>query len=150
MSGHDHPDKLNLKQAATLSGKSERTLRRWLRSGVLRDRRAPGDRTSPVVVSTAELRAHLATLSAPVSGQVSGRVHPGQAAAPDAALLTCQPVSTPGDHPVVMALQGQVSTLREQVTDLRAERDRLLADRQHRERPQACPLPLAASTPPPA
>ena len=134
MKGHDYPDKLTLKQAAVLSGKSARTLRRWLQAGVLSDRRAPGDRTSPVVVDTAELRAHLATLSAPLAGQVSTRDNPGDAAGGDTAPLTRPPVTTPGDTPVVQALQGQVATLREQVTDLRAERDRLLNERAQRVR----------------
>jgi len=133
-------DIIGLKEAARISGKAERTVRRWVKKGTLKDMRAPGDATSPIVVSLQELRAHLATLSTPPEkgqpqgsqGQPStqeGEAPPAQGEAPQArpAMVT-QEVAIE-DHPLVEALREQIAILRVMVSMVEGERDRLLVER---------------------
>jgi len=116
MSGHDNPappaplpDILTLREACALTGKSERTLRRWLASGALADLRPDGAVNAPCRIRTAELRAYLATLPEPLPrGTPAGVPRPDVTPpAPEAAL---------------------VDELRARVDELRGDKVRALAD----------------------
>lgn len=55
---------ISIKQAANFAGKDERTIRRWIRSGLIRDHRPAGDK-GPIRIDEVELRAYLAGQVAP-------------------------------------------------------------------------------------
>ena len=54
---------INLAQAEKIAGKTPRTLKRWIDSGFITDKRNKGDKYSPIVISETELRKYLSTLS---------------------------------------------------------------------------------------
>jgi len=114
------PELVTLADAARLSGRSERTIRRWVHEGTLRDLRAAGDRTSPVRVRTAELRAHLATLSPPAlraDGAPAGVATPAAGHAGQAAGDGGNPAG------LVAELRAALADARETIADLRRTRD---------------------------
>jgi len=116
--GHPAPaETLTLSAACAWAGKSRRTLRRWIGAGHLTAIRPPKGGAGPVKIRTAELRAHLATLSAPAI--VGGDTMP-RAPAP--------PPDTPSAPALAEAHAALVEVLREQAADLRADRDRWMAE----------------------
>jgi len=70
-------DIIDLKEAGRIAGKAPRTIRRWVQREILKDLRAMGDTSSPMVVSEIALRAYLSTLSTPgrpsPKSSISGR-----------------------------------------------------------------------------
>jgi hypothetical protein len=62
-------DLIGLSEAVRLSGRSARTLRRWIAAGRLRDWRPPGhEPTAPIALRAGDLRALLATEPPPRRG----------------------------------------------------------------------------------
>ncbi len=114
MTTPEFPDLVNLKDAARMAGKSERTIRRWMTEGTLTDLRPPGNRTSPVQIRTAELRTHLATLTAPV---VASETPAGDR----------RPDMPGGDADTAAALvrsmEARITDLHNRIDDLVRERD---------------------------
>lgn len=97
---------VTLKDASRISGKSERTIRRWIGRGVLTDQRTTKGRRVPIVLDVTQLRAHLATLS-PTPDQVADNGTNGNGTVADSA--------------------GQLAAvLTAQVEDLRQDKERLL------------------------
>ena len=75
-------DTLDLKTAAKVSGRAVSTLRSWVRAGKLGDLRTPGDRYSPVLIDTIELRGLLATMSSNGGKGNGNGKHKGTSACP--------------------------------------------------------------------
>lgn len=109
------PERLTLREAAHLAGKTEGTVRRWVKAGLLRDLRTAGDRTGQIQLAAAELRAYLASLSMPVD--TPPRLEAGRVGTP-------APLPMPDQAALVASLEGQVADLRGTIADLRADRDR--------------------------
>lgn len=129
-SAHADPlpdDLLNLRDAAALAGRSADTLRRWRGTHGLRDYRDPADPTAPSVFSRSELLAVLARVNArrPAGGAdyIDG-VAVGSADPLPTPLPTRPP--TPGALPG----GGGLALVHQLVDDLRADRERLLAEAQ--------------------
>jgi hypothetical protein len=107
------PDTLTLKEACTVSGKSERTLRRWIASGALADLRPAGVPNAPCRVRTGELRALLAALPEPLPGDAGALTRP----------------DTPGGAPAAAGGDARAFALAlDLVEELRGDKVRLLAD----------------------
>jgi len=100
-------DRISLKEASTISGRSERTLRRWLKEGHIQDLRAQGDTASPIQVSESKLKEYLATLTPPLPDKAR-HVNEAMEGEP-------RPVMSSHDPVLVQALQGQVQALQGQV-----------------------------------
>lgn len=103
---------IGIKEATRLSGKSERTIRRWIREGRLNDLRKPDDRRSPVKINRLELRRILTDMTAPI----------------DRPSISVSASGGGVDSAAVKAMQAHLATLEGTVNDLRAERDRLRGD----------------------
>lgn len=108
------PEILSLREACTMAGKSERTLRRWLAEGTLTDLRPPGSGNAPCRIRTAELRAALAGKPEPLPAAGAGK-----GARPD----------SPGGVADRRREGGQALALAlGQAEELRADKGRLLAE----------------------
>jgi hypothetical protein len=114
-------DLLTLRAAAAMAGRSADTLRRWRATHGLRDYRDPADPTAPSTFSRSELLDLLA--------RVNARKAPPGADYIDGVVVPADPVPT---RPAVSSTveTPTAALLRLLVDDLRADRDRLLAEAQ--------------------
>lgn len=117
---------VTLKDAAAMSERSARTIRRWVKQGVLSDRRPSGaPTTAPLLLDAGELRTHLVTMStAPATA--SGAPHERVSGAPSATEGQDIPESERAVlQRLVDTLESERDHLRRQVEQLRQDRDRL-------------------------
>ena len=123
MADADPSDLVTLADAARMSGRSVATLRRWLRDGSLT--RYEGDTpdrggSAPALVSSSELRGHLASGVAPVAS-------PGRPPAA-AAVVSSDAVRIAELEGRAAVVEAQLVAERRRVADLERERDRLALD----------------------
>jgi hypothetical protein len=117
-------DLIGLSEAERLSGRSARTIRRWIAAGRLRDLRPPGhEPAAPIALRAGDLRALLASESPAPRG--------AHAAPPATAGATPPPAA----DAEAAALRSEVAALRERIADLqdaledaRRSRDRALSE----------------------
>ena len=88
---------ISIGQAAKISGRTPKTVRRWITSGMLEDKRKKKDRGSPILINEQELKL---------------------------LLLESVPQEPEGqrkdtESPLIGALNGQIRDLREQVSHLK-------------------------------
>ena len=99
-----------------MSERSASTVRRWVKTGVLKDYRRKGDTRSPVSIDYSELMA--------VLSQTSPK-----------ATASAEPVPTLHDDSLIAALNSQIEELRRDKADLRSRLDRADQDaRDYREK----------------
>ncbi len=114
-------DLIGVPEAVRLSGRSARTIRRWIASGRLKDLRPPGhDTTAPVVIRAADLRALLTTES-PIQ-----RRTPGEAAADDRDHATG--ATGRAAEATAAALRERIGDLQDALEDVRRQRDNLFSE----------------------
>ena len=119
MNASELPEIIGMGEACQLSGRTARTIRRWVTDGRLTDLRPDGDRVSPLRLRTTDLRALLTELAPdkrPAPG--AGRTRQG---APTAAPAPAPPAAAPE---LVAELRARVADLQGAVEDARRERDR--------------------------
>ncbi|MBU0609493.1 MAG: hypothetical protein KKI08_16520 [Armatimonadetes bacterium] len=122
-------DLVTLKDAAAMSERSARTIRRWVKQGVLSDRRPSGaPPTAPLLLDAGELRTHLATMST-APGNVSEASQDRVNGAPSATSSTTGPDMPESERAVLQrlvdTLESERDHLRSQVEQLRQDRARL-------------------------
>jgi len=119
MPAETFPEVIGMADAARVSGRTARTIRRWIAEGHLTDRRADGDKTSALRLRTSELRAFLATLPPPPPG-AGGTCPPSPGGRDEAASSVSAPAPPSADLAVrVAALEAERAELRERLADAR-------------------------------
>ena len=101
--------RVTIQEAAKMSERSLSTVRRWVKTGVLKDYRRKGDTRSPVLIDYSELMAVLSHTSPkpPTSSE---------------------PMPTLHDDSLIAALNSQIEELRRDKADLRIRLDRAEQD----------------------
>ena len=112
------PEIIPLSTAAQMATRSPKTVRRWIREGKLQDKRAQGDRYSPVIVSAHELRGYLSTLSQ--GGNGHGHPRAAQPSVPGNG-------GGPTDIHFEEALKDQLVTKQDMIDGLKEDKARLLS-----------------------
>jgi len=112
--------RVGIRDAVRLTGKSEKTIRRWVREGRLKDMRKKGDKKSPLVFDETELRGKLAGTPQPLLSEhssISTHEHPASEQ------LLREHMNT---------LKGQIEHMDKQIGNLRHERDRWMTTAEDR------------------
>jgi predicted RNase H-like nuclease (RuvC/YqgF family) len=99
---------ISLKEASIISGKTERTLRDWIKRRIINDYRQEGQIRSPIVIDADELKGHLSRLSTP----------PQKTSAETS-------TSSTGNDNLINVMREQITLLESVVKELRHEKEQL-------------------------
>ena len=117
------PSTIPLKTAAQISGRSIKTIRRWIKEGKVEDKRPSGSgRCTPIKVDTVQLRAYLSTMEVNQKPTARKTIH-----------KTPRSVPTVKPNGEVIALREQIEMMDRYNNEVKVERDRLLVKLESQE-----------------